>query len=164
MYTLLQRALERPRAVIAAVVLVTLALAVPAVTMAPTESASTEPGGDVFTARDRVDELFVSSVHPTFLIAGADDGDVLHPDNLRSLLAAEEALRNDDVIGATLFGYYDTTLGTDVDGVATIATLIDAELDGAVAAGTASGAEIDDATIVVPDHPGDLDREPTLTA
>ncbi len=145
MYPLLQRALERPRIVIAAVILATLALAVPAVTMAPTESASTEPGGDVFTARDRVDDLFVSSVHPTFLIAVADNGDLLTPENLGSLLAAEEVLRTDPVLGETLFGYYDTTFETDVDGVATIATLIDAELDGALAAGTASATEVDSA-------------------
>ncbi len=114
---------------LALVVLVTTAvLAVPFLTMAPTTSASTEPTGDVFTARDRIDESFVSSVHPTFLILEHESGDVLTVDALSSLLAAEEALRNDPRFADTLVSYIDADTTTEVDGMISIADLVDAEL------------------------------------
>ena len=112
-----------PKAVIAAVVAMTLLLAIPAVTMAPTESASTEPGGDVFTARDRIDELFVSSVHPTFLVAVADDGDMLRPETLRALWdeaglpAAELAKAADPALRAELEGEHREAVERGITGV-----------------------------------------------
>ncbi len=110
------------------VLVVTAALAVPFLTMAPTTSASTEPSGDVFTARDRIDESFVSSVHPTFLILEHESGDMLSVEALSSLLAAENELRNDPRFGPTLIGYVDRDTTVEVDGVISLADLVDAEL------------------------------------
>ena len=104
---------------------------VPFLTMAPDTSASTEPTGDVFTARDRIDESFVSSVHATLVIVEAEGGDILQADALRSLLGAEEALRADPVLGPTLFSYFDTESRSDVIGVLSLADLVDRELVGA---------------------------------
>ena len=119
---------RRTGLLVVVVVAVTAALVVPFLTMAPETSASTEPRGDVFTARDRIDETFVSSVHPTFLIAEHESGDLLTVDALSSLLAAEQALRTDPDLGPTLFRYYDAESGTDVHGVLSLADLVDAEL------------------------------------
>ncbi len=119
---------RRTGLLVAAVAALTAALVVPFLTMAPDTSASTEPSGDVFTARDRIDDTFVSSVHPTLLIAEHESGDVLTADALGSLLSAEQALRDDPELGTTLFDYFDAESGTDVDGVVTLADLVDAEL------------------------------------
>ena len=82
--------------VIATLLAISALLVVPFLAMAPTESASTEPTGDVFTARDRVDDTFVSSVHASFYIVDHDGDDLLRAEPLRGLLAAQDALRTDD--------------------------------------------------------------------
>ena len=107
---------------------VTGALAVPFLTMAPTETASTEPGGSVFDARDRIDEQFVSSVFPVFVIIEDPDGDLLRVEPLRALLAAENALRSE--LGPTLFSYFDPSTGVQVQGVITLADLVNDFLPG----------------------------------
>ena len=119
---------NRTGLLVAVVLLATAALAVPFLTMAPTESASTEPTGDVFTARDRISETFVSSVHPTFLILEHESGDVLSVEALSSLLAAEDSLRSDPDLGSTLVSYVEPDSTIEVDGVISIADLVDAEL------------------------------------
>ena len=124
-YAMLQ---HRVGLVVALAAAVTLALLVPFLTMAPDISASTEPEGDVFTARDRIDESFVSSVHPVFMVIEADNGDILTVASLEALLGAEEALRDDPALGPDLFTYYDAEAQVQVDGVLTIADLIDARL------------------------------------
>ncbi len=121
--------LQKHRGVAFAVLgLVTALLVVPFLTMAPTTSASNEPTGDIFTARDRIDESFISSVHPTFLIAEHDGGDVLTVDAMADLLAMGETLRADADLGSTLFSYYDAEADLQVDGLLTIADLIDDQL------------------------------------
>ncbi|MDH3300714.1 MAG: MMPL family transporter [Acidimicrobiia bacterium] len=138
---------------LAAVVLAaTAALAVPFLTMAPTESASTEPTGDVFTARDRIDESFVSAVHPTFLILEHDSGDILTVEVLSGLLAAENSLRDDPDFGPTLISYIDPDTTIEVNGMISIADLVDAELraqsiDGIAAATDADVKQIGSAII-----------------
>ncbi|MDH3292828.1 MAG: efflux RND transporter permease subunit [Acidimicrobiia bacterium] len=114
--------------VVAGVLAVTAALVVPFLTMAPTTSASTEPSGDVFEARDRIDETFVSSVHPTFIIVEHRSGQVLTVEALGSLLAAEDDLRSDPELGSTLFRYFDVEAGVDVNGIVTLADLVDGKL------------------------------------
>ena len=128
-----------------AVLAVTALLVVPFLTMAPTESASTEPGGAVFDARDRIDERFVGSVFFTGHIAEADGGDLLLAEPLRSLLAAEDRLRADPELGPALFSYYDVDAGVDVTGVLTIADLVDAELASTGGLATASDAQVKEA-------------------
>ena len=119
---------RRTGLVLGLVGLLTAVLLVPFLTMAPTVSASTEPTGDVFTARDRIDETFVSSVHPTVMIVEPDGGEVLTVEALSGLLAATDALRADPELGPTLFSYYEADAGTDVTGVLTMADLVDAQL------------------------------------
>ncbi len=123
---------DRSGSVVAAVVAVSALLVIPLVAMAPTESASTEPTGPVFTARNRIDETFVSSVHPTFFLIEDDGGggDLLRAEPLRRLAATSEALRNDPTIGPNLFSYFDVETERDVTGMLTIADIVDAELGG----------------------------------
>ncbi len=139
-YTRLQ---ERPGRVIAAVVVATALLLIPFLAMAPDRSASTEPSGDVFTARDRIDETFASSVHPTFIVVEAEDGNMLDADSLSSLFAAEEALRSDPELGPTLFSYFDTETRTDVVGIVSLAGLVDAELRAGGGAGLVDATDED---------------------
>lgn len=126
--SLYERLHARIGLVLAVVAAITAALVIPFLTMAPETSASTEPTGDVFTARDRIDESFVSSVHPVFMIIEANSGEMLDVASLTALLDAEQALRDDPELGPNLFSYFDAESGTDVEGVLTIADLIDAEL------------------------------------
>lgn len=128
--------------VLGVVALITALLVVPFLTMAPTESASTEPTGDVFTARDRVDESFVSSVKATFYIAEHESGDLLRAEPLRALLEANDGLRADPIVGPTLFTYFDVELGREVTGLATLAELVDAELAESGGLATATDAEV----------------------
>ncbi len=143
--------------VIATVVAVTALLVVPFLAMAPDVSASTEPEGDVFTARDRIDETFVSSVHATFLIVKHADGDFLRAEPLSDLLAAEETLRQDPELGSTLFGYFDAESQTDVHGIVTLADLVDAELraNGIDGLASATDAQVRDAGTTVIDRFGE---------
>ncbi len=122
--------------VLAAVGAITAVLLVPFLTMAPTESASTEPSGDVFTARDRIDDRFVSDVHATFVIVdhrGVDGqdgagGDLLRAEPLAELLAANETVRNDPEIGPNLLRYYEDEVDADAVGIISLPELVDREL------------------------------------
>ena len=113
---------------VAGLALVTFLLVVPFLSLAPDTSASTEPQGNVFTARDRVDDTFVSSAHVTFLVIEATSGDLLQAETLGQLLRSEAALRADPVLGRTLFSYFNVDTKTEVNGVVTLADLVDAEL------------------------------------
>lgn len=150
MYQISEWMSRRPGRVVALTVTLTALLAVPFLTMAPTQSASTEPGGPVFEARDLVEERFASSVVPTFFIIEDEHGDLLRAAPLRALLAAEQALRTDPGIGPNLFAYFDATTETEIVGIATIADLIDATVPGGLAGATdadvkaAGGALIDE--------------------
>ena len=108
--------------------LLTAVLVIPFLALAPTTTASNEPSGDVFTARDRIDETFVSSVHPTLVIVEADSGDALTVDHLVDVLEMGNALRSDPDLGPTLFSFFDRESETDVTGVTTIADLVDSRL------------------------------------
>lgn len=119
---------RHPARLFAAIVFVTALLLVPFLAMAPTESASTEPGGSVFEARDRIDERFVSTVRPILIIAEHESGDLLRAEPLRELADAERALRSNGAISRGLYGFYDAGTQRQVDGVISIVDLIDREL------------------------------------
>lgn len=116
------------RSLVAVMLVVTAALAVPLLTMAPTSSASPEPDGPVFTARDSIDERFEIEVFGTFVILEADDGDILDPAVLAAIAATGEALRSDPVIGDLLLTRFDPTAGRETDGFVTIADIVDEAL------------------------------------
>ena len=113
---------------LAAVGAITALLLIPFLTMAPDTSASTEPSGDVFTARDRIDETFVSAVHPTLVIVEHETGQILTAEALGGLFRAQEALRADPELGATLFQTFDVETSQDVNGILSLADLVDIEL------------------------------------
>lgn len=119
---------QRRTIVFTALAVVTAVLVIPFLALAPTTSASNEPTGEVFTARDRIDETFVSSVHATFVIAENQGGDVLTASALNELLAIGDSLRADPVFGSTLFTFYDEQTDTDINGLLTIADLVDTAL------------------------------------
>lgn len=123
---------RRPGWVIGGTGLITALLAIPMITMAPTESASTEPGGPVFDARDQIDERFVSSVFPVFFIAEPKGGNIVEADTLRDIFLAEEALRSDSDLEPYLYSYFDVEAGIEVRGTMTIADLTNEALDGAL--------------------------------
>ncbi|MDJ0960624.1 MAG: MMPL family transporter [Acidimicrobiia bacterium] len=125
---------DRATAVIITAMLVTAILALPFLTMEPTESASQEPPGPVFEARDQIEDEFASSVFTTFTIVEDRNGDILRAEPLRALLAAQDALRQDPELGPTLFTYFDATDQAEVVGMRSIADIIDERLDGGLAA------------------------------
>ena len=84
----LQTNLGRTLAVVGAI---TALLVIPFLAMAPDESASTEPTGDVFTARDRIDDTFVSTVRPIFFIVEDPGGDMLRAEPLSELFDSPAA-------------------------------------------------------------------------
>lgn len=143
---------ERPMIVIGAAILVTALLAIPFLTMAPTTSASQEPGGPVFEARDAVQDRFVSSIFDVPIIIEARDGDLLRRASLLEIRDNAESLRSDPELGPTLLTIYEPTTGTDVVGFATIADLVDARLPGGLEAAT--DGEVDAAATAIIDELG----------
>ena len=130
------RMVKRPMVVIGSALVITALLAIPFLTMAPTTTASQEPGGPVFDARDAVDEQFVSAVFTVPIIVEARDGNLLSRQELIELLDNTAALRNDPDLGSTLLSFFDERTGTDVAGVRTIADIVDDALHGGLRAAT----------------------------
>ncbi len=125
--------LDRHRVIVLGLLaLVTALLAVPMITMPPTESASTEPGGAVFDARDAIDARFPSPAYAMAFIVTDPDGDVLDADGLRRLHTAADALRTDPDLGPTLLDTVDVATRTEIDGLMTVADLVDDALPGGI--------------------------------
>jgi hypothetical protein len=123
--TALQANLGRTLAIVAAI---TVLLVIPFLTMAPTESASTEPAGDVFTARDRIDDTFASTVRGIGFVIEDPEGDILRAEPLSELFAAQQRLRADSELGPTMFTYFEVESTRDVTGILSLADLVDTEL------------------------------------
>lgn len=124
---------KRPGLIIGLALVITGLLAIPFLTMAPEVSASTEPEGPVFEARDLVEERFASSVYPVFFVVEHDNGDLASREGLGELLRAENALRADPEVGPTLIQAFDPGSETEIDGVLTLADLVDDALPGGIA-------------------------------
>lgn len=152
MASIFERINKHPAWSIGVVVVITALLAVPMITMAPTESASTEPSGPVFDARDQIDERFVSSVLPTFFILEAHDANMVDADSLRDLFLVGEALRSDPDVGPNLFSYFDVGSGFEVNGLVTIADITNQALGGAIL--TAPDAAVESAVSEIIDSSG----------
>ena len=147
---------QRSTAVIVASVVITALLAIPFLTMQPEESASQEPAGAAFDARDKIEEEFSSSVFTTFLAIEDREGDLLTADSLRTLLAAEEALRADPELGPTLFTYFDSEELIDVVGIQSIADLIDRRLPNGLADASDTDVKQVTAQLIAERGPTDL--------
>ncbi|MDJ0791164.1 MAG: MMPL family transporter [Acidimicrobiia bacterium] len=132
---------DRAGLVLVAALVVTGLLAIPFVTMSPDETASQEPSGVVFEARDRVEERFVATVLPVPIIIEAVEGSVTDRAVLLDLLAGSERLRTDAELSSTMIETFDPETGIEIRGLVTIADLIDASLPGGVE--DASQADID---------------------
>ena len=133
---LFERMAARPMIVIGGAVVITALLAIPFLTMAPTTSASQEPGGPVFDARDAVEEQFVSAVFTVPIIVEARDGNLLSRQELIELRHNTAALRADSDLGPTLLGFFDQRIGADVVGLRTIADAVDETIPGGLEAAT----------------------------
>jgi len=132
---------RRPWMVFGLAIAVTALLAIPFLTMEPDSTASGEPGGPVFEARDAIDARFVSSVVQTPIIFEARGGDVLAKEALIELRDNSASLRVDPELGPLLFSYFDRDTGVDVTGILTVADLVDRALPGGIEG--ASQGEID---------------------
>jgi predicted RND superfamily exporter protein len=114
--------------VLVAVVLLTAALAAPAVWLRPTSSASLEPDGPVFTANRLAAERFAPSVHRAVYLVESRDGDLLAREPLLELWRNTQALRRDAAVGSKLVVGTDPRSGVAVDGLASVADGVDALL------------------------------------
>lgn len=141
---------------LAAVGLLTALLVVPFLTMAPTESASTEPGGDVFVARDLLDESFVSSVREGLFIVESTNGDMLTAETIRNIAQASDELRAHADIGPVLARFFEPETSTDVHGTFSLAELVVAELNAnSIDPLTATDAQVNEAGADVIDRFGE---------
>lgn len=133
--------------VLSAVLVVTALLAVPFIALSSDDIASQEPGGVVFDARDRLEERFVPRVLPIPIIVEASRGSITDRNTLIAILAGENRLRSDDELGPTLLRTFDPESERDIDGVSTIADLVDSALPNGVAG--SSQRDIDAAVIAI---------------
>ena len=146
------RMAHRPGIIIGVALLITALLAVPFLTMAPDTTASQEPGGPVFEARDLAEDRFVSAVYPIPVVIESPDGDLATRSGLIALRDREAALRSDPQISPTLLSYFDPGTASDVVGVRTLADFVDAALPQGLDAAT--DAEVDAAVATIVDEFG----------
>ncbi len=130
-------------AVLVGTLILTAILAIPFVTMQPTESASQEPSGIVFDARDRMEERFIPLVFPISIIVEASEGSITDKATLLDLKAASANLQADPDIAPTLLRTFDPTSGLDVFGLLSFADIIETSLPNGIE--ESSQAEIDSA-------------------
>ena len=109
------------RTVLLAAFALTLALSIPMIFMAPTETASQSPSNAVTKAQDTISDSFAPPVHEVPLILEATDGNILDPDVLRSLFVRSAELRSHPDTGPFLRTRFSPELNTDINGVHTIA-------------------------------------------
>lgn len=119
---------RRAAAVIAVTLLVTALLAVPFVGMPPTATASQEPHGDVFEARDLLAERLPWPVHHMVFVIEAPDGNILDRDSLLELFEHTLALRADPQLGPKLARWSSEVPRADIHGVLTLADVVHANL------------------------------------
>ena len=86
--------------VILAVVVVTLLLVIPLLTMGTDEQASSDPAGEMFDMRDDINDRFAPRVHPSSYIVESQTGDILTWAALWELYQNEQSLREKDQRGA----------------------------------------------------------------
>jgi predicted RND superfamily exporter protein len=85
--------------VILGVIVITLLLVIPFLTMAPNEDASGNAGGRVFDLQEKIDQRFPPSTHTIGIIVEARNGDILTQGGLWELYKNTERLRASDRAG-----------------------------------------------------------------
>ncbi len=135
-------------------ILLTAALAVPFLTMEPTENASQEPAGEVFDARDAINEKFVTSVSPTSFVVEARDGNMLAKPVLMELHKNLRKLRDRKKFRKTLLQYFEPQEGVDIVGTRSMADRIDDALASSGGLAKASDKQINQVAIRLIDEVG----------
>lgn len=117
---------------------VTALLVIPIAVMDAAPPASQNPAGRVFDLQDRIDDAFAAPSHFVPFIAESKTGDILTPESLSELLLAETRLRAADereelTPGSLreqpyLLTYFDNSISQPVNGVSTIADVVEAYL------------------------------------
>ncbi|MFQ5382274.1 MAG: hypothetical protein ACE5EF_11755, partial [Dehalococcoidia bacterium] len=135
---------RRETTVLAAVLGLTILLAIPFLLLTPDNEASTDPPGEVFDTAELVDDRLVSPLFTPFYVAEARDGDLLLPGPLLELLTNEQTMRADDTVAEKLFTYQSADYRATVTGIYTIADAIDQRLRAqGLARGLAEASEED---------------------
>lgn len=124
------RLARRPFIVGLVAVIATALLAVPFIAMPPDGTASQEPEGEVFEARDLVDDRLAPGAFVSFFIveARSDEGNLLTADGLTWLRDRARDVRSDPAVEPDLLRWFDATTGKQVTGVWTIADRVDTAL------------------------------------
>lgn len=145
-----------PGRVLTAVGVITALLVIPLLTMPPTSTASQEPDGEVFAARDLAAERFGSDVHGMFFTVEARDGNLLEPAVLRELHTNAAAVRDDPQLARRLATFTDPVTGAQATGLWTLADRVDAQLaaTGGPGLADAAAARIDAAASALVDRVG----------
>jgi len=111
--------------IIIGTLVITALLVLPMILMGPTENASENPSGSkVVELSDRAEDTFSSEAYGLNLIADALEGDTLTQECLYELLQNEQALRESD-LALFLFTRYDPSVDRVINGVSSIADVID---------------------------------------
>ena len=121
---------RRSGLVVGVVLLLTGLLAIPFLTMAPEDTASQDPRGEVLDAQEFINDRFASSVFGATYVVEARAGNVLARDPLLELLENSAELRADPQVGPKLLSHFDSDLGVDREGIYSIADAADALLRG----------------------------------
>jgi uncharacterized membrane protein YdfJ with MMPL/SSD domain len=87
---------RRSSTIIGVTVLITLVMFIPLMFMAPTERASSNPGGEVFDISEEVADKFPPSVHQVYFVTEAKDGDILTKKELWEIYQNENNLRESE--------------------------------------------------------------------
>ena len=119
---------RRASAVIVVILLLTALFSVPFVGMPPTATASQEPAGEVFEARDLLAERLPWPVHHMVFVIEATDGNILDRDSLLELFTHTLALRADPELGGKLARWRSEVPVADIHGVLTLADVVNASL------------------------------------
>lgn len=118
------------RLVIVAVLLGALTLGIVGSTITNTDEPNFDPSGEIFDVAERANELLGSESTiqgASFLVEAAEGGDVLTAASLTEWLHASERVRAEDA-GTHLVTRYDSDIAATVDGIVSIADVVDAEL------------------------------------
>jgi hypothetical protein len=127
--TALSRVLARaPFRVGGLAVVGTLLLAIPMLALPPTSTASPEPDGPAFDARDLLDTRLAPEVATEFFLVEASDGQLLDVADLRELHVRIARLRSDPRTERLLAAGFDPAVGAETLGTTALTDLLDQAL------------------------------------
>ena len=122
------------------------------------EDPAFDPGGEIYDIQDREEELFAAApdvVTARFFVestAGVS-GDVLTRDALLELLTNAERVRADDEAQRHLVKRFDPELGTEIDGIGSLAHVVDDHLPAGLAGADDAEVKIALSEILAEDSP-----------